>query len=83
MLGPNPPVAKLVVEWHVSQPSPLGIGRCAGGPTGGSTSAGGAMPRKLLPVAWQFAQPLVIPLWPVVLIWAYVDVPARRAEGRR
>ena len=26
---------------------------------------------------------LVFPLWPVALIWAYVDVPARRAEGRR
>jgi membrane-bound acyltransferase YfiQ involved in biofilm formation len=26
---------------------------------------------------------LAFPLWPVVLIWAYVDVPARRAEGRR
>jgi uncharacterized protein DUF3302 len=22
-------------------------------------------------------------LWPVVLIWAYVDVPARRSEERR
>jgi len=26
---------------------------------------------------------LAFPLWPVALIWAYVDVPARRTEGRR
>jgi hypothetical protein len=25
---------------------------------------------------------LALPLWPVVLIWAYVDVPARRSGGR-
>jgi hypothetical protein len=25
---------------------------------------------------------LVFPLWPVVLVWAYVDVPAPRTAGR-
>jgi hypothetical protein len=25
---------------------------------------------------------LAFPLWPVALIWAYVDVPAPRASGR-
>ena len=25
---------------------------------------------------------LALPLWPVVLIWAYVDVPRREAETR-
>ena len=26
---------------------------------------------------------LAFPLWPVALIWAYVDMPARSAEDRR
>ena len=64
VLGPNPPVATLVGEWQLSQAIPL-IGRWF---DGGSLSVGGAMLANVSPDAWQVAQPLVIPAWPVAPI---------------
>ena len=51
-------LVKALAEWQVSQAALVGM--CV---TGGVTTVA---PAKLLPVAWQVAQPLVMPVWFIV-----------------
>jgi hypothetical protein len=55
-------LVKLLVVWQLSQAAVVGM--CV---AGGVTTV---MPKKVLPVAWQVAQPLVIPAW-------FIAVPAK------
>ena len=58
----KPPAAKLDFEWQLSQgAAPKGTWLA-----GGSSSVGGDMFAKLLPAAWQVAQPLAMFTWFIV-----------------